>query len=472
MRKKPDSTSGVSNRPDLASHGRMPARRTLTRLFVVALVASVTLALLVQLVPGKLASAYLFWIVPLLIPATLIVIDAASTDGLHRRAGRWGAATGLATTFAGLVVWAAFLSGWEFLYVYMVFIAVPLIGLAAGFIIGRVAVSRAGTPAEREPVCGGIGMISGAVLTTIVVTFVYASYVTGRIALAYYQLADPTLPPEKVSSFLEDPMIGTSSDIKYAVAAHPMAPPQTLARLYKVPNLKRIVLSNPSVPCNLLEGVLQYHAVLDSTRERLVRHYRRTCPQSARAVEWAANPATPPEDLALAVASGNRAEQWAAWTNPSTPVTSLLHHLEKVMAQDQLAHLWRIAEQPDARPEVLATLAGDDHPDTLRKVAANPNTPEPILRRLAALPVRNILNHVGGNPSAPADLLVTIVRNNPGSSQLQGVARNPNTPPALLREMADWSPRSDDPAAVHKLRLYRDLVLPLIAQHPDRVAGD
>ena len=447
----------------------MSGRLTLLRLSVVAIVAGVTLALLTQITPGKLTEVYLLWIVPLLIPATLILIDAASTDGRRRRASRWGAVVGLAIALACLIVWASLLDGWEILIIPVVSVAVLIGGLVTGFVVGRVGASRFKTDKPFEPVPRGVGVVVGAVLAMIVVTFVYGSYSAARIALARYQLTDPTLTPEIVRNLFTDPATGTSWKVRYDIAAHPKTPTDVLKQLFLVPNIKAVVLQNPGVPCYLIESVLQYPATgSNSTRERLVAHYGRTCPQSALAVRRAADPTTPPEELASAVQSGNLVEQWAAWKNPSTPVNALVDHVELAISQNRLAHLWRIAKQPDARPEVLDALARDDHPDTLRKVAANPNTSEPLLRNLATRPVRGILKWVGSNPSAPVDLLVSIVRNNPGSTDLQGVARNPKTPPALLQEMTDWLPRPDDPAARHKLQNYHQSVLPLIARNPTR----
>ncbi len=440
---------------------------TLLRLLVLVIVAGVTLVLLTRIKPGHIVEAYPIWILPLLIPATLILIDAASTDGRRRRAGRWGAAVGLTVALAGLIAWGSLIDGWELILVLFASVATLMAGLVVGFVIGRVAASRFKTGMLSSPVPRGMSLVAAMVLTMIVVTVVYGSYSAARVALARYQLTDPMLTPEIVRSLFTGPATGTSWQVRNDIAAHPKAPADVLEQLYRIQNLRATVLRNPGVPCHLIEGVLLYPSTgSDRIREQLHAHYHIVCPESAGAVHRAADPATPPEELTIAVQSGNLVEQWAAWKNPGTPVNALVKHVESAKAQNQLAHLWRIAGQPDARPAVLDALARDGHPDTLRKVAANPNTSEPLLRNLATRPVRGILNWIGSNPSTPLDLLVSIVRNNPGSSNLRGVARNPNTPPALLQEMMNWLPQPDDPTARHKLQIYRQSVLPLIARNP------
>lgn len=82
------------------------------------------------------------------------------------------------------------------------------------------------------------------------------------------------------------------------------------------------------------------------------------------------------------------------------------------------------------RPEQLAELANSDSYSIRKEVARNPNTPADILKELS----RDSAGYyvVGRNPSTPVEVLWEYAKDTEDCDRWVAVAENPNCPPEIL----------------------------------------
>jgi len=108
------------------------------------------------------------------------------------------------------------------------------------------------------------------------------------------------------------------------------------------------------------------------------------------------------------------------------------------LAEDREAVRVKLASNPRASQEVLATLASDMWRHVRANVAANPSTPRELIAELTKDAEEDVRRCVAVNPSTPVEILTELHDAEPRNSWVhEDLAANPRLPAELIRGYAN-----------------------------------
>lgn len=211
-----------------------------------------------------------------------------------------------------------------------------------------------------------------------------------------------------------------NADNRQAIAQNPNAPHSLLLELSTDSNstTRNYVAENPSTPLDIL---------LTLTNDGALK-----------------NPNFPPLEIYRATLKSNRSNerQQASTLIASLPLKAKLS-LNQVVEGNELPAKLSIARDLQTPIDILERLAQDPNEDVRSTVANNRNLPLATLLRLAddsSSKVRSQLIHQQFNRSTPVEILAKLA-DDPDSNIRMNIARNVNTPPDILAQLAF----ADDP---------------------------
>jgi hypothetical protein len=257
-----------------------------------------------------------------------------------------------------------------------------------------------------------------------------------------------------------------ASWVRFLVALNPDAPPEALMLLTRDPSdqVREYLPVNPNLPAAGLAELTQdanpevrafavAACVRPNTPRGLLDQLASDADPGVRAV--VARQPSLPEPLLEVLANDPEPEVRAGVAqNPRTPLPLLTRLAEDATQEVRTRLSWRSLPEAvqlrlgrDRSPSVRALivsssanrrstpkllldeLAGDADPGVRRAMAAHPNTPEALLSELARHP--DMKAAVAGNPSAPESLLLQLARD-PDPLVRRQVVHNPQAPQMAL----------------------------------------
>lgn len=274
-------------------------------------------------------------------------------------------------------------------------------------------------------------------------------WLLGRIAQAPdYALrqavaAHPQAPPETLAQLLLD----EAEEVRRAAAENPRTPqsarrfahdlwagrPLPSERLLelceRIPGLRPLLLPHPSFPPEALRNfafdedwrIRQAVARNPHLDRRLLRRLAQDPDRDVRKAV-AANPAAPPDLLERLLCDADEEVRQVVLGNPAVPRQTLLW-LERLRRAD-----------PSLSPELLARLALEK-PWARRWAALHPALPEGVLESCAKDAEWQIRQAVAHNPNTPASVLALLATDLDHDVR-QAVAQHPRTPPETLAALS------------------------------------
>jgi Leucine rich repeat variant len=225
----------------------------------------------------------------------------------------------------------------------------------------------------------------------------------------------PNIPQDLLLEFAD-----INAGNRQAIARNPNAPYSLLLELSKDSNstTRNWVAENPNTPLDIL---------LTLTNDGALK-----------------NPNFPPLEVYRVTLANNLSNerQGASALIASLPLKTKLS-LTQVVEGNELPAKLSIARDLQTPIEILERLAQDPNEDVRSTVASNRNLPLATLLRLADDPsskVRSQLIHQQFNRSTPIEILAKLAED-PDSNIKMNIARNANTPPEILTQLAF----ADDP---------------------------
>jgi Leucine rich repeat variant len=236
-----------------------------------------------------------------------------------------------------------------------------------------------------------------------------------QIVNSYQTMSDaiaknPTIPQDLLLELAD-----INAGIRQSIAQNPNAPYSLLLELSKNSNstTRNYVAKNPSTPLDIL---------LTLTNDGALN-----------------NPNFPPLEIYRVTLANNLSNerQNASELIASLPLKTKLN-LTQVVEGNELPAKFSIARDLQTPIEILERLAQDPNEDVRSTVASNRNLPLATLLQLADDPsskVRSQLIHQQFNRSTPIEILAKLAQD-PDSNIKMNIARNVNTPPEILAQLA------------------------------------
>lgn len=230
---------------------------------------------------------------------------------------------------------------------------------------------------------------------------------------------------------------------RYRVASGYDVPEECLIQLANDadPEIRKAVLKNRKTPAGVKERLIEEGAMdfdKDEFCLRAEREWKENQYQRAEKEPYfylASNPSTPVEILTFLSNESVWKASWRVLSNPSTPRSVLLKHLEEHGGSSF------IASRLDASEEMLFRLSKDEHEEVRAAVAQNANTSETILKALVMDSERDVAVKAAKNGSISAEFLSGLAQNADYWIR-EAIIDNPNITIDILEVLANDSDES------------------------------